>query len=214
LARKEKEVGEMTNSPFPLTLGIGLLICLLFIGACSSSAPARHYVLSPGVQAEKIPREESCPSIGVGPVNLPEYVNRQSIVTRTAPNELGLSYFDLWAEPLADSVPRMIAENLSRLLCVREIVLFPWKPSRLPQYRVELEVLQMDGTLGGALSLEAWWSVTYGGDKKARITRKAAYSEPVSGRDYDALVQAHSRALAAVSRDIAAVLGQLQSAER
>ena len=165
--------------------------------------------MSPLTGEGKVP-EESCISIGVGPIKLPEYVNRPQIVTRTSPNELSLSSFEQWAEPLTDSVPRMLAENLSRLVCTKEVVLFPWRPSLMPEYRVEVEVLQMDGTLGSTVSLEAWWSVAYGGDKKARLTRKTTYSEPVAGKGYDTLVQAHSNALAALSRDIAGALKELK----
>ena len=194
---------------FSATVKTGLGICLLLLVGCSSSPTTRHYVLSPLTGGGKVP-EESCISIGVGPIKLPEYVNRPQIVTRTSPNELSLSSFEQWAEPLTDSVPRMLAENISRLVCTKEVVLFPWRPSQTPEYRVEVEVLQMDGTLGSTVSLEAWWSVTYGGDKKARLTRKATYSEPVAGKGYDTLVQAHSRALAALSRDIAGALKELK----
>jgi hypothetical protein len=196
----------MNNSLFSATVKTGLGICLLLLVGCASSPTTRHYVLSPLTGEGKVP-EESCINIGVGPIKLPEYVNRPQIVTRTSPNELSLSSFDLWAEPLTDSVPRMLAENISRLLCTKEVVLFPWRPSLTPEYRVEVEVLQLDGTLGSTVSLEAWWSVAYG---KTRVTRKATYSEPAAGKGYDTLVQAHSRALGALSRDIAGALKQLK----
>jgi uncharacterized protein len=199
----------MNNSLFSATVKTGLGICLLLLVGCASSPTTRHYVLSPLTDGSKVP-EESCINIGVGPIKLPEYVNRPQIVTRTSPNELSLSSFDVWAEPLTDSVPRMLAENLSRLVCTKEVVLFPWRPSLTPEYRVEVELLQLDGTLGSTVSLEAWWSVAYGGDKKARLTRKTTYSEPAADKGYDALVQAHSRALAALSRDIAGALKELK----
>ncbi len=183
-------------------------LCLLLLVGCASNAPSRYYVLSPLTGEGKVTPEESCVNVGMGPIKLPEYVNRPQIVIRTAPNELVLSYFDLWAEPLTDSVPRMLAENISRLICTREVLLYPWKPSRAPDYRVEVEVLHMDGTLGKTVDLEAWWNVSYGAEK-ARVTKRSSYSEPAAGQDYDALVQAHSRALAALSRDIAGALKEL-----
>ena len=140
-------------------------------------------------------------------MTLPDYVNRTQIVTRTSANELALGYLDLWAEPLTESVPRMIAENLSRLLCTKEIVFFPWRPSRVPDIRVEAEVLAMDGTLGGSVSLDVWWSVASG---DTRIVRKATYAQAAAGQSYDALVQAHSLALGALSRDIAGVIAQIK----
>ena len=190
-------------------IAVGLILCLVLLVGCAASAPSRHYVLSPIIAEGQVPSEASCSSIGIGPIKLPEYVNRLQIVTRTTPNEITLSYFDLWAEPLADSLPRILAENLSRLLCAKEILLFPWKPSRMPDYRVEVEVLHMDGTLGGTVSLEAWWSVSYGAEKKTRVTRRSSYSDAAAGQDYQSLVQAHSRTLAALSRDIGVALKEL-----
>ncbi|HME44854.1 MAG TPA: PqiC family protein, partial [Syntrophorhabdales bacterium] len=176
------------------------------LAGCAGSTPARNYVLSPLAEG-KVASQESCPAVGIGPIKLPEYVNRTQIVTRTSPNEITLAYFDLWAEPLAESVPRTLAENVSRLICTKEIVFFPWRPSHVPDYRVEVEILTMDGALGTTVSLEAWWSVASG---KARVTRKATYTEQVTGQGYDALVQAESRALAALSRDIAGALAQMK----
>ncbi len=204
----------MTNSFVSVGIKMGLGLCLMLLVGCASSTPSRHYLLNPvpGQGAAQRAVDETCVSVGVGPIKLPEYVQRPQIVTLTTPNEIFLSYFDLWAEPLIDSVPRILAENVSRLLCTKEVLLFPWRPSRVPDYRVEVEVLQMDGMLGRAVSLEAWWSVSYGGEKKTRVTRKSSYSEPVAGRDYEALVQAHSRTLAALSRDIAGALKEVQKA--
>jgi uncharacterized protein len=199
----------MKNSFVSITAKTGLGVCLLLLVGCGSSSPSRFYVLSPLPGEGKVLSEDSCASVGMGPIRLPEYANRPQIVNHTTPDEFVLSNFDLWAEPLSDSVPRVLAENLSRLRCTKDILLFPWRPSIAPDYQVEMEVLRMDGTFGGAVSLEAWWSVSSRGEKKTRITRKTSYSEPVGGRDYTALVQAHSRALGALSREIATALKEL-----
>ncbi len=186
---------------------VGLSVSLLLLIGCSSSVSSRYYLLNPISTEGKIVSEDSCPTIGVGPVKLPDYVNRTQIVSRARGNELTLSYLDLWGEPLTESVPRMIGENLSRLLCTKEIVFFPWRPSRLTDIRVEVEVLAMDGTLGGNVSLDAWWSVASG---KNRIVRKATYTQAAAGQGYDGLVQAHSLALGSLSRDIAAAITQIK----
>jgi uncharacterized lipoprotein YmbA len=198
----------MRDSFVPVTLKASLGICLLLLVGCATSPPSRYYALSPLVEGKAL-SGDSCASVGIGPINLPEYVNRTQVVNRATADELLGSQFELWVEPLSESVPRVIAEDLSRLLCTKEIVLFPWAMSRAPDYRVEMEIVRIDGTLGGTVSLEAWWRVSNGGDKKTRIARKASYQEPTTDRSYTALVQAHSRALAALSREIAATLKEL-----
>jgi len=185
---------------------IGLSLCLLMLAGCASSVSSKYYVLNPLAEG-KVQSEESCPAIGIGPIKLPDYLNRAQIVTRTSPNEVTLSYSDLWAEPLNESVPRLLAENISQLVCTKEIVFFPWRPSRVPDVRVEVEVLKMDGALGGSVALEVWWSV---GSGKTRMARKATYTETVESQSYGALVQAESRAVASLSRDIAGAIKQLR----
>lgn len=202
----------MKRSFISVGVTTGFCLCLLLLGGCASSTPSRHYVLSPIADQSKASSEESCPSVGIGPIKLPEYVNRMQIVTRTSPNELTLSYSNLWAEPLADSVPRTLAENISRLICTKEILFFPWRPSKVPDVRVEVELLQLDGALGRNVTIEAWWRVIGRTDSKAGIIRNKTYNEPVAGQNYEALVQAHSSALAALSRDIAGALKEIKSA--
>ncbi len=192
------------DKSFFTALGLGL--CLLLLAGCASSTSSRYYVLNPLAAESKAQSQESCPTIGVGPIKLPDYVNRPQIVTRTSENEIALAYFDLWAEPLTESVPRMLGENLSRLVCTKEIVFFPWRPSRIPQYRVAVEVLKMDGAPGKTASLEAWWSVAQ--DKK-RLTRRASYSQS-AGQGFQGLVEAQSRLLEALSRDIAGALQEIR----
>jgi uncharacterized protein len=186
---------------------IGLSICLLLLVGCASNVSSRYYVLNSLAAEGKVQSEESCPAIGIGPIKLPEYLNRTQIVTRTSPNELTLAYFDLWAEPLTESVPRLLGENVSQLVCTKEIVFFPWRPSHIPDVRVEVDVLKMDGPLGGSVSFEAWWSVSHG---KEKISRKATYTEAIGDQSYNALVQAESRVLANLSRDIAGSIKQLK----
>ena len=198
----------MRDSLVSVTLNAALGMCLLLLVGCATSPPARHYVLTP-LSDGKALTGDACASVGIGPINLPEYANRTQVVTRATAEELLGSQFELWAEPLNESVPRIIAADLSRLFCTKEIVLYPWAASRAPDYRVEMEIVQIDGALGGTATIEAWWRVTNGGDRKTKIARKAVYQEATTGGDYKSLVLAHSRALVALSRDIAAALKQL-----
>ena len=55
---------------------------------------------------------------------------------------------DRWAEPLAETFPRILAQNLSHLLCTKAIFLYPWKYSVKYDYRIDIEIIRMDGTLG------------------------------------------------------------------
>ena len=74
-------------------------------------------------------------TIGVGPVDFPDYLRRLPVVTRVAPNRIDLSEERRWAEPLDKNFVRVLSENLATLLDTqqdREISLVTENQGRLP----------------------------------------------------------------------------------
>jgi len=191
---------------FSRLTALTIVALLMHLAGCASSAPSRFYVLSslPGSNAEsQALKDEGCIALGVGPVELPAYLDRPQIVTRASENELNLAEFDKWAEPLKDNFSRVLVENLSTLLCADAISIFPWKGPTPIDYQIEVTVIRMDGNVGGNASLVARWAIFKLGDRKMLLTRKSSYSEPLSSQNYKALVSAQSRTIADLSREIA-----------
>jgi uncharacterized protein len=185
------------------TVLVGVLF--MFLVGCVGTEPSRYYLLSPVASESGMQPSPGgpCASLSIGPVRLPEYTNRPQIVTRSTQNELLRAQFDLWAEPLTDTFSRVLAENFTRLLCTKNVTLFLWNSSTPVDYRVAMEVMKMDGTLGKEAVLEAWWDILSGKDSKIFASKQSRLTEPVKNQSYEALVQAHSRALESLSREIA-----------
>jgi uncharacterized lipoprotein YmbA len=183
---------------------VGFLVMVLL--GCASTPPTRFFVLSPVSGFEKMGTREGerCFAIGIGPVKIPEYLNQPEIVTRITQNEVRLDEFAEWAEPLEDNISRTLAENLSSLLCIRTIAIFPWRGQTPIDYRIDVHVIQMDGILGESASLDVAWSITDGTDRKKSplLTKRSTYKESTGGGDYGAFVSAQSRNLASLSREI------------
>jgi uncharacterized lipoprotein YmbA len=74
-----------------------------------------------------------------------------------------------------------------------------------PAYRVTINVQRFDSVQNQAVLVDAVWAVhpTAGGDTRSGRT---VAREAVQGEGFEALAAAHSRALAAVSADIAAAI--------
>jgi uncharacterized lipoprotein YmbA len=195
------------------------ILIVLILGAllvvhlgCASSPSSRYYLLSSldTTSPEKKPSaEEQCFSIGIGPINIPDYLNQPKIVTRSAPNVVALAEFDRWGEPMKDNLTRVLAKNLSILLCTKTIAFFPWRGGIPIDYRIEMEVLRLEGSLGGNVSLEAWWMVLSGDGKRMLFSNKSTFSEAVGGKDYGSLVSAQSRAVGRLSAEIAEAIKTL-----
>jgi uncharacterized lipoprotein YmbA len=145
----------------------------------------------------------SGPAIGVGPIKLPEHLDRPQIVTRTSRNALQLAEFDRWAGSLKGDFSRVLAENLSILLFTDRVSLYPWRRSVPIEYQVVVDVTRFDGELGGNAWLIARWTVFRGRDKEALFMEKSGISEPSGAGGYEAMIAAQSRALAHLSREIA-----------
>jgi uncharacterized lipoprotein YmbA len=75
-------------------------------------------------------------------------------------------------------------------------------------YQVAIEVQGFDSALGEAATLNAVWSVRRIKDGKTQ-TGRTTDREPTPQKGYDALVAAHSRALARMSQEIADVIRAL-----
>jgi uncharacterized lipoprotein YmbA len=194
----------MLNSPSFRIVFLALGIYLLITGGCATTEPARFYTLSPlaipGLEAEAAGEGIA---IGVGPIKLPEHLDRPQIVVRTSRNELKLAEFDRWAGSLGDDFSRVLAENLSILLSTHRVSLYPWRKSVPVEYQVVVDVARFDGDLGGNAALVARWTVFGGHNKKVLFMEKSRISEPSGGRGFEAMVAAQSRALGHLSREIA-----------
>ena len=93
-------------------------------------------------------------TLGVGPVTVPPYLDRPQIVTRTSRAKLALADFEQWAGPLADTIARVLSEDLALLIPTERVVLYPWPRTIDPDYQVTVEVLQFDRGPG---TRSSWW---------------------------------------------------------
>jgi hypothetical protein len=188
-------------------MGLIVGVVVVILSGCASTPPTRFFVLSSvsGSERARNPESERCFSIGIGPVKIPEHLNQPDIVTRITQNEVRVDEFAKWAEPLEDNISRALAENLSSLLCIRTIAIFPWRGGTPVDYRIDMYVIQMDGMLGESASLDVTWSIADGTDRKKLplITKRSSYREATGGGGYGTFVAAQSRNLASLSREIA-----------
>jgi uncharacterized lipoprotein YmbA len=201
----------MRRDPIVLAaLGLSILLVAL-TGCAGSSAPVRLYVLTPAPEALVAPLGAAVPggpALGVGPVRLPGLLDRPQIVTRRGADEIDEAEFHRWGEPLADSVPRILAENLAALRKTERVALFAWDSAQAVQHQVVVDVMRFDGSMGGDVVLDARWRIL-ATDGKELAANRSLLTQPTGGTGYPAAVAAMSRALAALSREIAATLETL-----
>lgn len=187
-------------------------IFLIILSGCASTGPARFYTLNSISSAdiqEKISLADKSIAIGIGPVEIPDYLDRPQIVTRTSRNELKLSDFNRWAGSLKGDISRVLAKNLSALLSLNNVYVYPWKSYIPVNYQIIVDITGFDGTPGGDVFFKANWSILGENGKKALLSDSSSYSEQINGQGYNALVAAESRILERLCRDIAVAVKSL-----
>lgn len=190
-----------------------MILLMILLSGCARTASTRFYTLSALPAGEPAaPQFQTIgdTAIGIGPVNLPDYLDRPQIVTRTSPQELQLAEFDKWAGSLKQAVPRVIAENLSTLMGSDQIFIFPWKSALPIRYQVIIDISRFDAQMGSHADLEAQWTVFENDGRTPIVTRKSTIRKSAEAAAYTAVVQAESEVLSELSREIAGTLVDIQ----
>ena len=132
------------------------LVLLTLLAGCGSTPRSDYYVLSSDA-AGKIGNEG--PSLGLGPITIPEYLKRREMVRDRQSHKLNFAEFDRWAEPLDSGILRVTVLNLSKLLNTQQIQPFPFRRSSLPDYAISIAVIEL-GTHGTTALLVTEWRVS------------------------------------------------------
>jgi len=188
---------------------------ILLLTGCAETSPTRFYTLSKVDGPETAPASVAANrlAVAVGPVALPQYLDRPQVVRRSGPNTFQVAGFDSWGEPLEDMFPRIVAQNLSSLLATDRVFVIPRRRFPTVDYQVEIEVLRFDADVGGDAVLVARWEIFDGEGRQLRLD-KTTVSEPVmgsvAGEDYEPVVAAMSATLAAFSEQLAQTIVSLR----
>lgn len=192
-----------------------LFIAFQFTG-CGSSPPARFYTLSslavPGETGDSLEGEKR-QVVAIGPVALADYLENPAITTRSGPNTLTRSEFDRWGGSLGNEVTRVLVENMGQLLAGDAYLVLPWLETEAASYRLQLNITRFEGTSEGPVVLKAGWMI-FGGEGNFMLeSGHASITEPLRDSGYAAISDAMSRALAELSRQIAAELKTVNSSQ-
>lgn len=187
------------------------LACGLSIGmaGCAGSPPAQFYTLAPLTAAGEAPQQQTAfqsRSVSVSQISLPEFIDRPQLVLTLDENRVRLLENHRWAEPLKSAIPRILAENLSRLLGTDRVSWYPQNAAYHADYRVLADVQRFEASSDQVI-VDTLWTVRSGGTAPAK-TGRSRIREQIQGSGYEAVAAAYSRALAAVSTEIAAAISK------
>src|SRR3569623_164830 len=196
---------------------------LLLLNACASPKES-FYTLSPAaapelahagaIRTDSVPAAQTAArsmqySIAVGPVRVPEIVDRPQIVLRGGPNQAELAEQHRWAQSLRAEIAGALSRNLERQLPQIRIASGNSAASQTADYRISLDVEQFDATPGEGVAVKAIWTIRPASNDPGKTGESIVY-EPVAEASYDALAAGYSRAIAKISAQIADALTSFQ----
>ena len=189
--------------------GIFLFLGIMFSGCRGKTPPVLFYTLAPmpASLAEMDLSEKTGIRIGVGPVTLPDFLNRPQIATRTGVSRIHYAEYHRWGGFLEKELLRVLSENLSAYLATEQVKTYPWGDTFHPEYQVILDVKQFEGKMQGDVILNAVWQIRNDSPEDSPVVlRRSVIREAVNPSDtddYEVLVAAQSKALARLSAEIA-----------
>jgi uncharacterized lipoprotein YmbA len=170
-----------------------MAIGILSLVGCAST-PDRFYMLSPD---GRLPARSSNPLddlvLGIGPVSLPDYIDRAELVFQSAPNRFEVPPDHRWAGDPEKTFASVLATNIGHRSDTASVFTFPWNPSLHPRYTIPVRVQQFHAISGGDAILEVSWQVL-DGTTRAPLDRGAEiFTEALGEEGYDGVVAAQSR---------------------
>lgn len=185
---------------------------ILLNGCAGSSKPSEFYLLSSlSASQDSVPTasKNGSPSVLIGPVTLPAYLDRSQIVTLSGNHKLVLDEFTRWAEPLQDNFYRVLAENLSLLLNTPKVYAFDRRGSTPADFQIVIDVTRFDTTAGENAYLTVFWTVIGKDDSAHLMQRKSVFHMAVPSTGATGVVEAQNRTLTEFSREIATAIQSL-----
>ncbi|MDR2726835.1 MAG: PqiC family protein [Deltaproteobacteria bacterium] len=175
----------------------GLLVLPLAGCIVQRSPETRYYVLAlpHGSGQAAGTRAITGPRVGIGPISLPAYLNRQQIFIRQGnATDVRLADYDRWGEDMAEGIARLLVGAISAQLADTGGIAQPLRAANPPDQRIGVNVNRFDGAPGAEVVLDADWGLyTPQGD----VLREGYFLAGIqAATDIDGLVRAHGELLA------------------
>ena len=188
------------------------LIILLFI-ACLISAcmgggattPIRYYLVDPVDYPSTAVKAVRQLSIEILDLQIPQYLERFHIASRSSVSRLEFSEDNQWGENLRKNLLRSMARNLSRLLSTIDVGTPLNRSSSLPDYRVQIHIEQFEQDIDNKVKLFARWQLTSGSTSKSLgvFSAELQSEQTIEDKNYDQMISAMRQLYGELSERIA-----------
>ncbi|MEN8213363.1 MAG: PqiC family protein [Pseudomonadota bacterium] len=186
-----------------------LLIIPLLVYGCVSNpgSGTNYYLLTPSSSTGPVSGHRHL-TVGIGPIELPEYLTQSHIFTQTGVTQLKANKQHRWAGSLENNFTDVLASDLGKQLQKSHIEIYPWDRPHSVERQIVVHVTRFIAQ-GRSVYLDARWRVL---DKQGEQRKVASASlqkdldtETADG-DFDAIVSTMSELVGELAHNIAVSL--------
>lgn len=134
-----------------------IILGCIFLTACQQSPRKNYYLLSGPTQQTEV-TSAITQAIGIGPIELPGYLQRPQMVRHQGDNALNMADNHFWAEPLDKGIVRVLALHLTLRDNSRMMLPFPWRGDSKPNLSLRLHIHELK-LIDGHASMNATWKL-------------------------------------------------------
>lgn len=171
-----------------------------FMLSCQHSPKKNYYYLTPQLSSTAGTKNEISQLIGIGPVEIADYLTRSQIIDNQTDNTLNMSENAYWAEPLDKSITRVVALNLTQANTSRSFVYFPWRSDSKPRYSLRIRVDNLARNQNNA-TINATWELV-DNEAKTSLLRLNFIRTTNASSGAKGLAQAYSQLLAELANEM------------
>lgn len=179
----------------------GLVINLITIG-CAHTPPSQLFMLK--ADPEISPKVDTTIynqqlSIALGPIHIPDYLNRPQLIIETAENQYSLDEQHRWAERLDQNISRTLSQFFAERLGVSQVLRHPWTQQTHIDFQINIDILELNQTVHGDSRLVAQWQIKR--QSETLVSKQFSCSNPAQPLATD-MIKAQSRCLTGLGIEI------------
>lgn len=193
------------------------LVAALAIAGCTLLSPrhdpSRFYTLAArqGLEtARAATAHDAGPSVLIGPVTFPAYLDRNEVAVRVSASELKYALAERWAEPLVQNFTRVLVEDLGTALGSDRVASLTANAGLTPDFAIEIVVVHFEAGADGSAQLTARWALRDKARKILRI-RQSQHARQATAATVEGGVNALSAALGDLSDEMAATVREVRA---
>jgi len=175
-------------------IALSVTFCAVLLAGCAAQPPTYYYDLTTQTTVSKNKIDDKI-TLGVGPITLPQLLDRPGIVSRHSETGVNVASFHIWAGELERTVTRVLTDSIATSLQHQTVWASPWDNRFRPEYQLRVFVDRFSGEINGSVQLSLSWSLL--GEYGQKVISTHRYRASVgSGKGYQGYVDALNQLLA------------------